>query len=409
MGSWEIQSLIEETEQEIAQCCNNISNLESQLYEVQQYIAILESKLQIKIDEIIQEKNSLELLVYRQGQSRVDKSYDWASAGAADIEQGYDEAYNFSLHQLSRINLALNDHDSSTKFPILPLDFNFATNLSPVDWENFKFEQFTNDADNSTETKKFYGEFAKINEAQNTPLSQTPVLRYAGGEIETLTPNPLDGIFRTLETTYDYEVGDKSGSVPYYVYKIPKESWNKEAYTAENFGINVTISMLKAEGRQAIVILGGPGKPDIISINSNNKLCFTEVKGSYSGRSLANSGLLRTVKDETETKDPLLGETKVWENSPEWLRRNGEKVLRNLKDIQDKNDDEETKSQLQELYLLCADAVANGFENVDYLTEIFQVGNLDDGEELPYLEANATLHAYCAEVEPESITQISTE
>lgn len=407
MYSWEIESLIDETEGEIDACRDSINDLQSELYEVQQVITLLESRLQSKIEEVIQEKNSIEQIVSQHRQSRIDSTSDWASVGAAEIEQAYDEAHSFALYQLSRINSALNEHDSSTNFQSPSSNFGFAGNFPSVDGENFKFGQVTAGADDSTEIANFYSEAVNANEAQDSLINQTLVFTYIGGQIELLMPQALDGISQTLETTYDYEVGDKSGSVPYRVYRIPKEAWNKEDYTAESFAVNVAVSKLIAEGRQAIVILGGPGKPDIISVDANNKLCFTEVKGSYSGRHLANSGLLRTVKDETE--DPLLGETKVWENSPEWLRRSGVDVLRNLKDMQDKNDDPNTKSQLQELYLLYSDAVANGFEKDNHLTEIYQVGNLDDGDELPYLEANATLHAYCAEVEPESITQISTE
>jgi len=217
-----------------------------------------------------------------------------------------------------------------------------------------------------------------------------------------------------IDSTYDYEVGEKTGAIPYRVYSVPRQDRIIDGETAERLGLSVTSSILAAEGRRAIVLLGGPAKPDMISLDSAGKLWLTEVKGTFKGTALSRAGLLRSVignpdDPRAQLPDPLTGKVKVWENSPEWLRRSGADVLRNLKAMEEAAADQSAKSAVRELMLRYAEAVSAGFEPTSHMTEMFQVGSSSIGESLPYLDASPALHAYCAEVEPERITQVEVE
>jgi hypothetical protein len=77
--------------------------------------------------------------------------------------------------------------------------------------------------------------------------------------------------------------------------------------------------------------------------------------------------------------------------------------------MESKAEDPAVKAGIRELAQRYAEAVSSGFEQSGHSNEIFQIGSLPDGDSLPYLEPSPTLHAYCAEVEPARITQVTTE
>jgi hypothetical protein len=171
--------------------------------------------------------------------------------------------------------------------------------------------------------------------------------------------------------------------------------------------IEVAVSFLASQRHRAIVVLGGPGRPDVLSLDQSGKLRITEVKGTRSGTSLAQAGLLRTVSEGSE--DPL-STIKLFENSPEWLRRNSADVLTNLKQMEMAATNASQRAHLQDLAHKWGKAIAKDFRlNDEYSTEIIQVGFSSSGEGLPFLEPSTMLHAYCGEVQPERIVQIDLE
>lgn len=421
MSSWEIQSLIDETEEELRLSRARQESLQDDLREVRDIISSLEGELRVAINETTEEKRSVERLI---ALSKTNKSNirgpGWASAGAQDIETGFDEATNFAYTQLSRLDSALGRENMGERSAFREV----LNNIVSIP-EQFLGIQISGHPSSPSEPYEAHpdtwGSVEVVPLLTEVPKDEvikgaapTSVLKYAGGNLLSARTLQLVDLSLVLDTSYEYEVGDKIGAIPYRVYTINREGWGDGDRTAERLGEDVSASMLAAEGRRAIVLLGGPGKPDILSLDANGMVWMTEVKGSFRGTSLSRSGLLRSVNSDitdplAAPSDPLGGKLKVWENSPEWLRRSGADVLRNLMAMESKAEDPAVRAGIRELAQRYAEAVSAGFEQSNHATEIFQIGSLPDGDSLPYLEPNPTLHAYCAEVEPARITQVTTE
>ena len=422
MYSSEIQSRIDDAEAELEKSRARLEDLQADLHDVRIQIASLRSALKTAIDETGEEQTNVERIIAQNRSNMADiKGPGWEASGVQVIESHFDDAWRFAGSQLARLQCAMsatNDgqerDNSDHPSPLSPSDTG-----DPLDPGLSMFTSNTamslDPFPEARDMGKFTTKPASVVELDRQAVvpampGLSPVLKYSGGIVTALVPQAINGASVVLDSTYNYQVDGKNSAVPYRVYNIVKEELCQDQ-TAEELGMSVAAAMLAAEGRRAIVLLGGPSKPDIISLDARGNLWFTETKGSYKGTPLSQAGLLRMVHHELPDplrggNDPLERKAKMWENSPEWLRRSGADVLRVLTEIELKTEDPTIKAGVRELTLRYADAVAAGFEQTGLLTEIFQVGTSTNGESLPYLEPSATLQSYCAEVEPERITQV---
>lgn len=209
----------------------------------------------------------------------------------------------------------------------------------------------------------------------------------------SLLPIPLPAIQNLLEVN----VGGKSMRVPIASFSISAKQWQASGRTAEKFAIDTTLAFMAAEKRLMTVVLGGPGAPDILSIDKLGRLISTEVKGSFSGTPLDRAGLLRNVR----SADPLTGE-KMYENSPEWHRRNAARVLSNLNRAA-ATATGGTQAQIREVASHYAKAMDLGFESNSITSEVFQVG---ERKELPMIEPSAMTQSFLADTYTDRVIQI---
>lgn len=420
MSSWDIQALIDEKEGEIARSQAHLDSLEDELLGVRGYISTLEGELKVLTSEAVDEKAHVQSLIARSHSNQSEiLGPEWVSPGTANIATAFNEAIGFAYSQLARLESALNANQSDKEPFELPLPQNFIPSADGLllsdmqDQPSISAESPYDSFEPMLPGSLGASSFSPIASIQEYEEGSASVLCYANGVFSAFDTPKVGQISVVLDTTYDYEVGAKTGSVPYKVYAIPACDWTNDKGSAERFGVEVTAAMLAAEGRRAIVSLGGPGKPDLISLDAMGRIWMTEVKGSFKGRPLYKSGLLRDVRELSELyedrPDPLGGRERVWENSPDWLRRSGPDVLRVLKQIEAATEDSKIKADVKELTLRYAEAVSAGFDKNSHTTEIFQVASLADDQGAPYLDPNPTVHAYCAEVEPARITQVDVE
>jgi hypothetical protein len=393
MYSTEIQSLIDDAESALANARTRVERLGAEAQHVREEISQLESELRAVYDEGMHEKLKIQSIIHvnRLHSTSIDGP-DWAQQGIREIEASTGDALTFAQAQLARLDSVMAESAES----------------DPSSTSVYVRSLSVGDSASRDARALPLGVGSDMERAAETPRSLVSVVAGA----VTLTPlrHPINtGL--VVESKYEFEVGEKRGAIPYRIFSLTDPD-SLEIQNPEELGVRVTAEMLAAEGRPCIIALGGPGKPDILSLDGVGKLWMTEVKGSFKGTPLARAGLLRTLKPDTPPElaaaDPLTGTLKVWENSPEWLRRSGVDVLKSLTMIERTVDDAELRTRIHELTLRYAQAVTTGFEEEDYCTEIFQVGALAGSESLPYLDPNPTLHAYCADVEPTRITQVTT-
>jgi len=394
MHSTEIQALIDDAESALAGAQARVERLGAEIQNVREEISHLESELRAVYDDGMHEKLTIQSIIdVNRRQSTSIDGPDWAQQGIREIDASTGEARTFAQAQLARLDSVLAESAESDLSSRSGYAGSSSVGGSGLVRDRGAMQRGVTSNDEGPAP---------------TPRSLVSV---AGGEV-TLTSleNPINTAL-VVESTYEFEVGERRGAIPYRVFSLA-DTGSLEIQNPEEFGVRVTAEMLAAEGRPCIIALGGPSKPDILSLDGAGNLWLTEVKGSFKGTPLARAGLLRTLKPDTPTEaaaaDPLTSTVKVWENSPEWLRRSGVDVLKNLTMIEGTVDDADLRTKIHELTLRYAQAVTTGFEEEDYCTEIFQVGALAGSESLPYLDPNPTLHAYCADVEPTRITQVTT-
>lgn len=105
-------------------------------------------------------------------------------------------------------------------------------------------------------------------------------------------------------------------------YSRCRHTWNtwfvEEGYF-EIASVKYTTAYLDTLGHSAIVDVGGPGLPDMLSLSFDKRICITEIKGTKSQTDLHASGLKRTVMDKNS--DEGLRQEVLMENSPAWLLR----------------------------------------------------------------------------------------
>ena len=186
---------------------------------------------------------------------------------------------------------------------------------------------------------------------------------------------------------------------------VVADSLDVNDLTVETIGVVYATALLGAEGRGAIFSLGGPGRPDMLSLDAEQNLWITEIKATLQGgRGLHETGLLRTLSDGDG------GTNQLFENSSAWLQRSGIDVLRG---IDGRIQRAVSPAEAEELSILrdrYAEAVRFGFASDRFKAEVIQVGLVtpDSDYLLPLTVANSRMmDRFIDDVRPERIVQVN--
>lgn len=167
----------------------------------------------------------------------------------------------------------------------------------------------------------------------------------------------------------------------------------------EVLGLEATKHYLAEQGFTCIQELGGGGEggamPDIVCRGVDGRPWVVEVKGTQTGTKLKDMGLDRGPDGAGGT---------VWENSPDWLQRSGEKTL----EAMDAHLAECPDFELQALRDDYAGLVENGFDDHEaYGNMVAQAG--DNLTALDPSNLQGKIADYANEVDPDCIVQIRTD
>jgi hypothetical protein len=176
------------------------------------------------------------------------------------------------------------------------------------------------------------------------------------------------------------------------------------------------MAWMAARGRQAIVSLGGPGRPDILSLTRDGRLVRTEVKGTFAGTQLGESGLFRRRQVKRFEQVSLALLPQIWdgkgpanetvlvaENSRDWISITAGSILRQL----DEMVEQLTDPILRRNYTTLSDKFRSSYLDgrlVDEDSEVIQVGL---GIELPDPRDSIKTYEYLAEAKPTQVVQIN--
>ncbi len=170
---------------------------------------------------------------------------------------------------------------------------------------------------------------------------------------------------------------------------------------SEVLGVEATKHYLANNGFTCIHEFGGGGDreggamPDIVCRGPDGRPWVIEAKGTQTGTKLKDMGLDRG-------SDGAGG--RVWENSPEWLQRSGEKTLSAMDARLDKHPNVELQS-LRDDY---AGLVDNGFDDPRaYGRMVAQSG--DNLTALDGSRLQGKIAEYVHDVKPNAIVQIRTD
>ena len=190
-------------------------------------------------------------------------------------------------------------------------------------------------------------------------------------------------------TEFKFEQLDDATSRPLRALETPQE-----------IGLKGAVSYLERQGDNAIMVLdgGGPGgaPPDILSVTTEGKLRATEAKGTLAGTPLEKAGL-------EVGADPVTGDA-VFENSPGWLAKGADKVIRRIEDAIVSAETAGRREELVRLLDAYLVQVETGFQEKDaYVRTVVQTG--DRLEPLDSADLPLGISRYCAAVEPDAIVQ----
>lgn len=169
-------------------------------------------------------------------------------------------------------------------------------------------------------------------------------------------------------------------------------------------------SLLQARGHRVALSVGGPGLPDVISLDASGRLWISEVKGTTISGKLPASGLKRTLATGSHANAPYT----MFENAPEWLLRHTsgigrvEQVLGAIDKAIESTAEAGHKLQLRELRERYRDAARQGFSPLICDKQLVQVGfqNANDNLAPPSWFRSELLDEYIHEVEPAKIVQV---
>jgi hypothetical protein len=327
-----------------------------------------------------------------------------STSGLHTIRQAYEQASSFALVLLQRLETALNASIAGAR---TAPEFGLSTREGNAD--------FTAGQGDCGIEEDFH---------TLSPGENRYVVVMQGGEALVSTVGPMDDVVEGETDVLAYNVVDArdgrvlvARSVPFKAFTLPPNRWDAGERSQEIFGVDTAMAWMAARGRRAIVALGGPGRPDILSLTRNGKLVRSEVKGTFSDTSLGASGLFRSRKVSRmeqislsflpqiwDGKGPAKDSISVAENSREWIAISAGSILRHLDQVAAQMDDPQLKADYSEL----ADRFRSSYLEgrlVEEGSEVIQVGRSADG--LPDPADSMAVHQYCEVARPSQIVQIN--
>lgn len=186
---------------------------------------------------------------------------------------------------------------------------------------------------------------------------------------------------------------------------VVTDSLDTRGLTMEAIGVAYASALLGAEARGAILSLGGPGRPDMLSLDADQTLWITEIKATErGGLGLHETGLLRSLAA------PDGGEQRLFENSTPWLQRSGVEVLRSIEAALMRGGGTAEMEALAILRDRYAEAVRSGFSSEAFRSEVVQVGLIapDADYLLPLtVSRSGIMDRFVDEVRPDRIAQVN--
>lgn len=219
-----------------------------------------------------------------------------------------------------------------------------------------------------------------------------------------LTEPPLREMYLTL---------DERRTVPFESYSvfdtlaIPGRSVVEIGEAA----VEYAAALLKGLGHASVTAIGGPGLPDILSLDRDRRLWVSEVKGTQSFRTPA-SGLARVLASQDKGGNRI--QERLMENSPAWLSRSSgsvNRVSQVLAAIDRAMVAENASSRREDLRALreaYREAAKSGFNPLVCERQLVQVGFHQSGDVLkpPSAIKSAAFDEWVKVVEPAKIVQI---
>jgi hypothetical protein len=176
------------------------------------------------------------------------------------------------------------------------------------------------------------------------------------------------------------------------------------------------MAWMAARGRRAIVSLGGPGCPDILSLTRDGRIVRTEVKGTFTGTQLGASGLFRSRQVKRfeqvtlsllpqiwDGKGPANESVLVAENSRDWISISAGRILKQIDEVVKQLTDPMLRRHYSDLSDKFRSSYLEGGLEDEY-SELIQVGQ---GFELPDPRNSMRTYQYLAEAKPSQVVQIN--
>jgi len=167
--------------------------------------------------------------------------------------------------------------------------------------------------------------------------------------------------------------------------------------------VEFSCALLKTAGHTAIMTLGGPGQPDILSLDQEGKLWVTESKGTAKETDLIQSGLERPVRSKSET-----GFGKLMENSPAWLIKKMDSTLSAINSAIDAAPSSDEQSQYKRMRDAYVRAARRNFRHTEFKSQVMQVGFSPSQSPLkpPYAQNSQVFDRWVEKTQPDKIVQI---
>lgn len=256
------------------------------------------------------------------------------------------------------------------------------------------------------------------------PEERRRVAFMTAGQVHIETVQAMEGVEEPHHDVLSYNIVGSDGAlvahreVPLAVFELPKDRWDAGDRRQEDFGVETAMAWMAARGRRAIVAIGGPGRPDVLSLTHDGQLVRSEVKGTFSGTSLGAAGLFRPrivsrmeqvslslLPQIWDGNGPANDSVKVAENSRSWIAISAGSVLKQLDQLADQVED----SGLRTDYMELADRFRTSYLDGRFVEEGSEVIQVGQGEELPDPSNSIVLHQYCEAARPSQIIQINVE
>jgi len=204
-----------------------------------------------------------------------------------------------------------------------------------------------------------------------------------------------------------YATVDGSRTVPYESYSL-FDTLSVDGLSVEEKSLMYAEAFLQSRGHRAVMSIGGPGLPDIISLDRDGRLWISEIKGTDVSRLLPATGLERTLSGEGQESQTL------FENSSAWLLRQTaafnrvDQVLTAANRAYEGENDAGKKEEFRLLRESYRAAAREGFNALSCDKQLVQVGFQGDGDNLrpPSAMRSQVLDRYIGDVEPAMIVQV---